>query len=205
MALIATYPLMTVSTQQATRSKRLQAQLPSHKKERANALGTIEDIAEVCTLWPTKTSLQSLVPSQAIDCTLRATSDILMPPLQIVRESGWQGLFQGLQASLVGTAVSQVQHPYLLEEMIPSLAMARFTFLRGGPGLGMLAVLKSGSAGGILLFLFSPPEILCGQAAETQEDHQRGRHSHPLQARILPRDTTAMFSALEQCSMHLLL
>ena len=50
VALIATYPLMTVSTQQATRSKRLQAQLPSHKREKANAFGTIEDIAEVCTL-----------------------------------------------------------------------------------------------------------------------------------------------------------
>ena len=55
MALIATYPLMTVSTQQATRSKRLQAQLPSHKKEKANAFGTIEDIAEVCNRWLTIT------------------------------------------------------------------------------------------------------------------------------------------------------
>ena len=60
VALIATYPLMTVSTQQATRSKRLQAQLPSHRKEKANAFGTIEDVAEVCNLWPTNT-LQALV------------------------------------------------------------------------------------------------------------------------------------------------
>ena len=47
VALIATYPLMTVSTQQATRSKRLQAQLPSHKTEKKTAVGTLEDIAEV--------------------------------------------------------------------------------------------------------------------------------------------------------------
>ena len=123
VALIATYPLMTVSTQQATRSKRLQAQLPLHKKEKANAFGTIEDIAEVCALWLTNTLLQFLVPSQAIDCTLRATLDSDVPHLQIVRESGWQGLFQGLQASLVGTAVSQVWHPHLAEERSPSLAM----------------------------------------------------------------------------------
>lgn len=127
MALIATYPLMTVSTQQATRSKRLQAQLPSHKKEKANAFGTIEDIAEVCNLWPTNT-LQALVLSQATDCTLRATSDSDMPHPQIIRESGWQGLFQGLQASLVGTAVSQVWHPHLFRKMMPSICNARCSF-----------------------------------------------------------------------------
>ena len=60
--------------------------------------------------------VQALVPSQAIDCTLRATSESYVPHPQIIRESGWQGLFQGLQASLVGTAVSQVRHPHLVEE-----------------------------------------------------------------------------------------
>lgn len=47
VALIATYPLMTVSTQQATRSKRLEAQLPSNTTGKASAVGTLEDIAEV--------------------------------------------------------------------------------------------------------------------------------------------------------------
>ncbi|CAL5226190.1 g9024 [Coccomyxa viridis] len=76
VALIATYPLMTVSTQQATRSKRLEAQLPSNTTGKASAVGTLEDIAE------------------------------------IIRESGWQGLFQGLKASLLGTAVSQAVYFY---------------------------------------------------------------------------------------------
>ena len=61
--------------------------------------------------------------SQAIDCTLSINSDDHVPPQQIIRESGWQGLFQGLQASLVGTAVSQVWHPHPAEEESPSLAM----------------------------------------------------------------------------------
>ena len=52
VALVATYPLMTVSTQQATRSKRLEAQLPSHKAGKPTALGTFDDIAEVRIFLP---------------------------------------------------------------------------------------------------------------------------------------------------------
>ena len=32
---------------------------------------------------------------------------------QVIKESGWRGLFQGLQASLLGTAVSQGVYFYL--------------------------------------------------------------------------------------------
>ena len=39
---------------------------------------------------------------------MRALSHTSFNHMQIIRESGWQGLFQGLKASLVGTAVSQV-------------------------------------------------------------------------------------------------
>lgn len=101
VALVATYPLMTVSTLQATRSKRLQAQLPSHKAEKKTAIGTLEDIAEVCAPDGAPLKICSSAKQLAIDdCSLRN--------VQIIRESGWQGLFQGLQASLLGTAVSQV-------------------------------------------------------------------------------------------------
>ncbi|BDA49053.1 Peroxisomal membrane protein PMP34 [Coccomyxa sp. Obi] len=67
-ATVVTYPLMTVSTLQATRAHKKDTVLPTAKKA---ATGTIADIAEV------------------------------------IRESGWTALFQGLQASLLGTAVSQ--------------------------------------------------------------------------------------------------
>lgn len=35
------------------------------------------------------------------------------PPLQLVREGGWGALFAGLEASLIGTTVSQGIYFYL--------------------------------------------------------------------------------------------
>ena len=48
----------------------------------------------------------------------------MLVPLQVVREHGWAGLYRGLQASLLGTAVSQGVYFYFYSQL-RQLAVAR--------------------------------------------------------------------------------
>lgn len=86
MATIATYPLMTVTTRQATRVK---------EGPGASSPGSAPT--------PPGVQLRQKAPRQSTLAEL----------LEIVRTSGWQALFGGLGTALFGTTISQGIYFYL--------------------------------------------------------------------------------------------
>jgi len=142
-----------ITTLQATRSKRADAD-PNGALAHKRRAGTLADIAEArapstpleagpaLRLVPTSTvacvsthHLQALVlqrcggtrrpaPSAAQVACRQPTRLCAVRAEQVLQESGWRGLFNGLQASLLGTAVSQGVYFYFYS-VLRQLAIAR--------------------------------------------------------------------------------
>lgn len=62
---------------------------------------------------------------------------------QVIQESGWRGLFNGLQASLLGTAVSQGVYFYFYS-VLRQLAIARHQRLTRSPSQARREYLQVG-------------------------------------------------------------
>lgn len=63
--------------------------------------------------------------------------------MQVIQESGWRGLFNGLQASLLGTAVSQGVYFYFYS-VLRQLAIARHQRLTRSPSQARREYLQVG-------------------------------------------------------------
>lgn len=150
LALVATYPLMTISTVQATRSKQALQGLPvANVNVRA---GTLSDLSEV------------------------------------VREHGWTGLYRGLQASLLGTAVSQGIYFYFYSQLRQlAVAQQRHTLAAqaNSQDIGLassLAVAFLAGCGNVLLT--NPIWVVATRMQALQKKAEEGQTSKPAQGPI---------------------
>lgn len=100
IALTATYPLMTIATLQAVRQK---------KKTTGGSPAATAVLGDVSTTSQSK--LQDFVQV----CVGYATAIRLLSlaSVQLCTESGWRGLYAGIEPALLGTAVSQGIYFYL--------------------------------------------------------------------------------------------
>ena len=112
-----------------------------------------------------------------------ALSYTFLQHMQIIRESGWQGLFQGLKASLLGTAVSQVplhqvyslwQYMACSHCLLDPISVTQQLMLCHQMRVRSNRFEFTALAGGVFLLLFPAAEVLCSKAAETPEYQEPG-------------------------------
>lgn len=103
IALTATYPLMTIATLQAVRLKKKTA-------GGSPAGATTADATPMCAT-KSQSKLQDFIQVCALLC--KRIQDIEHLSNQLCKESGWRGLYAGIEPALLGTAVSQGIYFYL--------------------------------------------------------------------------------------------